>query len=227
MTEARRRGEALRADYDARGWVVADDVCAPPMVDALRAGFDAVVDDAVARARYPSREVCLRLVQLWSDPWRAAPIYSELLQDPAIAHLACGILGCEHVRVLTQRMVCKSPDGRAPLPWHQDLPSWRVASPRALSIWVALDDVDAASGGLRYLSGSHQTEDPEAEPVDGDVRAGGVLIHHPLVWHTSTANRSGRWRRACLLAVADATVPPRQGEWDPARNPVLPGAPVG
>ena len=58
-------------------------------------------------------------------------------------------------------------------------------------------------------------------------RAGGVLIHHPLVWHAATANRSGRWRRACLLAVADATVPPRQGEWDPARNPVLPGAPVG
>lgn len=170
--------------------------------------------------------MCLRLVQLWSDPWRVAPIYLDVLLDPAIAELACGILGCAQVRLLTQRMVCKAPDARAPLPWHQDLPSWRVADPRALSLWIALDDVDARSGGLRYLSGSHRTEDPDAEPVDGDVRAGGVLIHHPLVWHASMPNRSDGWRRACLLAVADATVPPISGEWNPDRNPVLPGAPV-
>lgn len=217
----------MSSDWGRDGWVRLPAVLSPGEVEELRVGFDAVVDDAVRRARYPSREACLRVVQLWHDPWRVSPAYRALLARSDVAEAARALIGCERVRLLSQRLVVKPPDGRAPLPWHQDLDTWEVGEPRAVAFWVALDEVDAGSGGLRYLPGTHLTATPGTGilPVDAPVCAGDVLAHHPLVWHASGSNRSGRWRRACILAVADAALPRRDGApWDAASRPVLPWA---
>ncbi|MDP2311544.1 MAG: phytanoyl-CoA dioxygenase family protein [Pseudomonadota bacterium] len=219
----------LRATVLRDGWTVAGALLSDEDIDALRAGFDAVVDDAVRTARYPSREACLRLVQLWHDPWRVSPAYAALLGHPALLALAREVLGCEDVRLLSQRLIVKPPDGRTPLPWHQDFPHSPLAEPHGALFWIALDDVDGTTGGLRYLPGTHLGAEPsiDIEAVGAVVPAGHVLVHHPLVWHAASSNRSGRWRRACLVTVADARTPSRAGAWDPAQFPLLPWAPGG
>jgi ectoine hydroxylase-related dioxygenase (phytanoyl-CoA dioxygenase family) len=219
------RADALRADFLRDGWAVTGPVLGAADIAALNAGFDAVVDDAVRAARYPSRAACLRVVQLWHDPWRVAPAYRDLLGNTVILGLARAVLGCDDVRLLAQRVVVKTPDGRTPLPWHQDLPHWPVADGPGALLWIALDPVDGTSGGLRYVSGSHTSDLPPTgtEAAAPAVPAGHVLVHHPQVWHAASSNRSTSWRRACLVGVADARVPRKDGAaWDPARAPLLP-----
>ncbi|MES2638675.1 MAG: phytanoyl-CoA dioxygenase family protein [Myxococcota bacterium] len=216
----------LRAAFERDGWVVAAPFLTPAEIDALRAGFEEVVDHAVRTARYPSREVCLRLIQLWHDPWRVSPVYGQLLARPELVALARACLGCEDVRFLSQRLIVKPPEGRTPLPWHQDFGHSPLAEPRGALLWIALDDVDGSTGGLRYLSGSHLGDEPPlgTDAVGPRVPEGHVLVHHPQVWHAASSNRSSSWRRACLVTVADARTPRRGGEWDPARSPLLPWA---
>ena len=68
---------------------------------------------------------------------------------------------------------------------------------------------------LRYIDGSHREGLRPHEPLEGEehnlvpsaelvdlsrestapVRAGGVVLHHPLTLHTSYRNESPRWRR--------------------------------
>lgn len=208
--------------------MVADPFLTPTEVEALRDGFEEVLDDAVRSARYASREVCLRVIQLWHDPWRVSPVYAALLLRPELLALARTCLGCDDVRLLSQRLIVKPPDGRTPLPWHQDFAHWPLTEPRGALLWIALDDVDGSTGGLRYLTGSHTLREPPmgADAEGARVPAGHVLAHHPLVWHAAASNRSPSWRRACLVAVADARTPSRSGAWDPARFPLLPAVPT-
>lgn len=220
--------EGLRAAFLRDGWAVTGPVLDDTTIALLNAGFDAVVDDAVRAARYPSREACLRVVQLWHDPWRVAPVYADLLASDTLLTLARSLLACDEVRLLAQRVVVKTPDGRTPLPWHRDLPEWPVADARGALIWLALDPVDGTTGGLRYISGSHGSDE---RPTGTDVATptvpvGHALVHHPQVWHAASSNRSTAWRRACLVSVADARVHRKDGAaWDPARTPLLPWSP--
>lgn len=89
--------------------------------------------------------------------------------------------------------------------------------------WIALDDADLDNGCMSMVPGSHhwgdqiamihQIEDfhqlpagPNGETLEAvprPVTAGHVHFHHPLTWHGSPANHSGRPRRA--LAVHFAT----------------------
>jgi len=41
------------------------------------------------------------------------------------------------------------------IPWHQDLPYWKIDGSQIGSVWVALDDMPLESG-VRYLKGSHR-----------------------------------------------------------------------
>jgi hypothetical protein len=210
----------VAARYARDGWVNAGPILDEGEIAALREGVDQVIDDCVRRARYPSREACLRIVQLWHDPWRVAPAYAALRRHPVLADLGRTVLDAPSVRVATQRLILKPPRGCSPLPWHQDQAGWPIATPRGVAIWLALDDVDGESGGLRYRTGSHRSG-TAGDPVDGVVRAGEALLHHAQTWHASTSNRSDRWRRACILLLVDARVPPREGAWDAVAHPVV------
>jgi hypothetical protein len=223
------RAISLQAALSRDGWVVTGPLLNRAEVGALRDGFEDLVDDAVRTARYPSRERCLRLVQLWNDPWRVSPAFARLLGRADLLALARECLGCDDVRLLSQRLIVKPPGGRTPLPWHRDFEHWELAEPRGALLWIALDDVDGATGGLRYLSGSHLHDAPPmgTDAIGAVVRLGEVLVHQPQVWHAASSNRSESWRRACLVAVADARAPRRSGEWDPARFPLLPWQPDG
>ena len=105
--------------------------------------------------------------------------------------------------------------------WHQDSPYWPVLTPKDVQVtaWVALDDVDEENGCMSMVPGSHRWGDKVAylhslkefegmpDSFEGhDVRVvtcpveiGTVHFHHPLTWHGSAANKSGRPRRAIAL----------------------------
>lgn len=106
-----------------------------------------------------------------------------------------------------------------PTPAHQDGFYFMLAPCEALTMWLALDDVDESTGCVRYLRGSHRRGLREHAPtqtlgfsqgvvdysseLDGaqeqacPVQAGTLLVHHALTIHRADGNRSpSRSRRS-------------------------------
>ena len=104
-----------------------------------------------------------------------------------------------------------------PTPPHQDGFYFCLKPDEAVTIWIALDDVDEENGCVRYLRGSHRegirphgrsavlgfsqtilgfgAPDKSREFI-GIVRRGDALVHHSATIHWADANRSIRERRA-------------------------------
>jgi len=67
-------------------------------------------------------------------------------------------LGGQPMRLMEDTLFVKYPqsDGGGPTAWHQDLPYMAVDRTGCLTIWVALSDVPADMGSLRFMEGSHR-----------------------------------------------------------------------
>jgi phytanoyl-CoA hydroxylase len=131
---------------------------------------------------------------------------------------AQALLGGEVVPKNLQYFNKPSGVGRA-TPAHQDGYYFLLSPCEAVTLWLALDDVDEENGCVRYLPGSHRrglrehqrtqvlgfsqgiADYPTAEDrrceIPVPAQAGDLLIHHALTVHRADANRSKtRSRRA-------------------------------
>ena len=128
--------------------------------------------------------------------------------------------------LLGESVVCKNmqyfnkpPQIGQPTPAHQDGFYFKLDPPQALTMWLALDDVDEENGCVRYVPGSHLqgmrdhgstgtlgfsqgiTDFPSAKDLQNEVafpaQPGDLLAHHALTIHRADGNRSEtRTRRA-------------------------------
>lgn len=113
------------------------------------------------------------------------------------------------------------PGDDAITPPHQDGRYHNLLPPETVNIWLALDDVGADNGGMRYVRGSHLLglrphgtcgqqpgfsmtisdfgpSDREKE-VAFSLRPGDAVAHHGLTIHRAPRNRSLRHRRAFCM----------------------------
>ena len=123
------------------------------------------------------------------------------------------------------QLVAKPPGHpRGVFHWHQDLAYWPATpAPETVTLWLALDDVDAANGCLRFVRGSHlepelrphrpltgdrdeshtlvaEVEEGDPAIVEVPLRRGEALAFRERVVHGSGGNVSERWRRAYVIA---------------------------
>jgi ectoine hydroxylase-related dioxygenase (phytanoyl-CoA dioxygenase family) len=154
---------------------------------------------------------------------RAEP-FSSLAFSPEIGRAAQRLIGREvPVRYHSDMLACKMPVGEAgskPTAWHQDFPIFPFDRYGSLAFWVALDDVPAERGAMRFLSGSHR-EGPMGRCLVGggdllaeyphladkyplsdllDLRAGDATAHHAGVIHGAPQNTTAEPRWALILA---------------------------
>lgn len=188
------------------------------------------------------------LMEQWLNPHRHGTLstlsVAESLRE-RIRHLL------QSVPVLFQDLLMSKNPGHQPMPFHQDFPFWPVAEPVGGVLWVALDSIDQSVGGLSLAAGSHidgigppidlhsglpqpgfvcDPIDLARYTVDTPVLAPGDAIwFHPLLWHRSDANLSGRQRR-----VWNSTWLPSQAHWSrqnaprhPLANRLQEGSAVG
>ncbi|MEZ4404647.1 MAG: phytanoyl-CoA dioxygenase family protein [Kofleriaceae bacterium] len=207
------------------GWAVTTRL----LDDAALAAAQAACDRALATAPLGPYGAIVH------DAWRGDPALAALV--PTLAPVAAAALGLAEVVLFQDHLIAKPAGGDHALPWHQDFSFWPLDRPDGVTLWLALDDVDLDSGGLGYVSGSHLggeraarwglvgPDDPRARlpPLDDallatatipTVSAGAALLHHPLTWHASGANRSPRPRRAWSSSWLAATV-----AWAPEHAP--------
>jgi phytanoyl-CoA hydroxylase len=182
---------------------------------------------ATAVAEKPSGEIEKKphsnpfLFNLWERDER----FRAVAQNPVIAGMARQLLGSEEVVLMEDGAIVKNPGIGKTLHWHQDYSYWPLATPAAVTAWIALDRVTVENGAMQMAVRSH--EDGERLPVefgDGssfmhderpgvpeipkdvagagyqlapyDLQPGECGFHHALLWHASGPNTSPNVRRA-------------------------------
>jgi ectoine hydroxylase-related dioxygenase (phytanoyl-CoA dioxygenase family) len=168
--------------------------------------------------------------------WRRDPDIRAVALDSPLPAAVAGLMGAGPLRLFYDQSFTKEPGADAPTPWHHDLTFWPVSGGRLASAWVALDVVDAASGAVHFLKGSHrdparwrptQPDTPETRVLanmdlprapDGwkaptgsrigfDMMPGDVLVFDALTLHGARGNRNPlRPRRALTIRYADSEV---------------------
>lgn len=131
-------------------------------------------------------------------------------------NLAEGLLG-DAVTGKNLQWFNKPPGIGRPTPAHQDGYYFMLEPNEAVTMWLALDEVDEANGCVRYVPGSHRegmrphgrtgtlgfsqgitdygAEDRRRERAMV-ARPGDLLVHHCLMIHRADANTSIRTRQA-------------------------------
>jgi ectoine hydroxylase-related dioxygenase (phytanoyl-CoA dioxygenase family) len=170
--------------------------------------------------------------------WRSLEPLQELVGDGRLARLACEVLEEDEVVLFQDHLIWKPPGTTEPIEWHQDFSYWPLARPAGVTLWLALDDADVANGCMSFVAGTHREgerrptsfvagrgdmpERSDLAPIDARGRAetplvarrGELSAHHPLAWHGSGPNTSGRERRAWSLTWIST-----RNSWDKGHAP--------
>ncbi len=137
----------------------------------------------------------------------------ELVRLPSVLDSVEALIGPD-ILCWSSGFFIKPPRSREHVGWHQDTRYWGFDSPDlVVTAWIALTDVNADSGPVEYVPGSHtrpllphrrtgdrantlyfhqQISSPvdESSAVVATMRAGEASIHHSKVIHRSRPNTS-------------------------------------
>lgn len=157
--------------------------------------------------------------------WTRNEKFKRFIFESEAATIAANIMGTNKVNMFFDHLLVKEPGSVEPTPWHQDGPYWKIKGEQICSIWFAMDHVTEASGGVRYVKGSHATglryrpqsfsgeghaeygeaglttmPDIDKTTSDDDIicyelAPGDCLIHHANVIHGAKGNDSIATRR--------------------------------
>jgi predicted DNA repair protein MutK len=83
------------------------------------------------------------------------------------------VLSAQRVHLLYDQLLVKEPGTPTPLSWHQDGASWPLEGDQAVSLWMAMDPVTVATGGVVYARGQHRG--PRYGCSNNVVRPGSVM----------------------------------------------------
>jgi ectoine hydroxylase-related dioxygenase (phytanoyl-CoA dioxygenase family) len=156
-----------------------------------------------------------RITQVMRPSWveealATMPIYTTALR------CAQDLLG-EDMAFDFDMLINKAPHTNTPTPWHQDAAYWiDLPDRRAVSIWVALDDVDENNGCMWFIPRKstfevlpHQSLNGKGalycEPIGREqaeaipLSKGGCTFHDGYTLHFSRGNTTDRQRRALIL----------------------------
>ena len=205
--------------YWEKGWAVVENVFAAEEAERiaqlalhisqaeLKSGGDRYVADASDDGEFAPRKI--------ERPFSKHADFQAFTLDPQLVQLLATLLGAPPL-LATDQLFMKPPRFGSAKPYHQDNFYFQCQpADHVITAWIALDDVDAENGCLRYIDGSHKGPILPHESVPGEpynlvpppelidlrkeslalVRKGGVVFHHGQALHTSHRNESDRWRR--------------------------------
>lgn len=211
--------EALWSAFQRDGFVVLRGFAARAQLEAYRNELARLAELAPTLPREhffyedKSDPTTLKQIQKLTEH---SPLFNGAA-DGEYKTLASQALG-DDVRMVNVQYFNKPPGVGRPTPPHQDGYYFMLDPCEAVTMWLALDEVDEQNGCVRYLPGSHRegmrpharTEtlgfsqgisdyeeaDRERE-VAVSAAPGDLLIHHAMTIHRADGNRSSsRSRRA-------------------------------
>ena len=215
--------ETRRSRFERDGFVVVRDFLPSEEFSLLGENLDRYVREVVptlpdADAFYDDRANPATLKQM--QRMGGDPFFEAYRRHPRWVALAEELLG--EAALAEQPEWFNKPPGTAHVtPPHQDNYYSCLAPPQVLTAWLALDDVDAENGCLRYVAGSHTRgyrpharsnilgfsqgitdyrPDDFALEVAVPLHAGDLVAHHGMTIHRADANMSrNRQRRSFAM----------------------------
>lgn len=216
--------------YISVGSVFPEDVIvrASEGMDRIRAGdYDTGLSPRRSRWNPGDSEDTLCKIEM---PQIANGAVRDLVSHPALGQFAARITGAKRVQVWWVQLLCKPSQktgqlSGANIGWHQDRQYWAnwEEGSELFTVWVAISDVTAESGPMRFVRGSHlwgfrgegdftgqdldQQKHQEISRPQGQsweeiaviLPPGGASLHHHLVYHGSGPNLSGTLRRSFAI----------------------------
>lgn len=210
----------LKQQFDADGFVHVEGFMNPEEVEDLEANLARFIRDIV-----PILSLGDVMYEDQAEPESLKYIgnlqihdshFAQFLWNPRIVRLAEALLQDavvpQHVQFFN-----KPPGLGKATPAHQDGYYFCLEPNEALTLWLALDNIDDENGALHYVKGSHKKglfphsasyvlgfsqglregrSTDLGEEVTCRVRRGDCLLHHSLIIHSAEANPSPRQRRA-------------------------------
>ena len=215
--------EALKEDFQRDGFVHLCGFMSPVEMEEIEQYYQQVVHEVVPGlpkrdAMYEDYERPETLKQV-NVPEADAPYFVELRKSAKMLGLAEGLLG-EEVVPQSLELFIKPPGVGTPTPPHQDGFYFCLVPDQALTLWLALDDMDNENGTLHYVAGSHKKgilshrasrvlgfsqglEEGDLAEFGREVacrlRRGDLLVHHSSTIHRAEGNPSSRLRRALAM----------------------------
>ena len=224
---------AQREQFATNGYVLQPDVIRPEDRDALVAAFERLFRGDFDTGCYPdewhwregiSKPDAFREIV---NAWKSDDSVAAVALEAAIGKRAAELMGWRGAR-LAQDDVLWKPPGASGVSYHTDgkyiSDNFVPRDDNSVTVWIALDNADEATGVVEYARGSHRWpratskasfhDGAGADPVTRAAAAAGVelvvdrhevsacsaVFHHQDVWHGSAANRSpDRPRRALGL----------------------------
>lgn len=192
--------------------------------DVLDSGLIAEANDHIAwlLQKNPDR----RPEALHNDLMTHDPFWVRLVSDPRLLDVAAQFIGPD-IALFASHYIVKPPFTGQPVLWHQDGGYWPLEPMDVVTLWLAIDRVDAENGCMKVIPGTHtlqlidmvdaqakggvlEKETPpeyvdEAKAVDIALAPGDVEVHHPNIIHGSHANTSPRRRAGLTIRYIPAT----------------------
>lgn len=213
----------LKEDYQRDGYVVVRGFLAPEEVarvnDALKRVIAEKIPSMAANHVVYEDKNDKSTLKLMQDLHVYEPFFDQLLFKSRFTEIA-EILLDDHALGKTVEYFNKPPLIGKPTPTHQDGYYFMLQPPEAVTMWLALEDVDEENGCVRYVKGSHlkpmrphgrtQTQgfsqgitdygndDDRANEVAVPARPGDLLIHHAMTIHRADGNKSSTRSRKAL-----------------------------
>jgi hypothetical protein len=151
----------------------------------------------------------------------------DLMCTPAIVERVADLVGPDVVGWGSQ-VFCKTPGDPMEVPLHQDAIYYPFTPARTVSVWIALDDVDADNAAMEFVPASHTLGglahsdltldgtrvldrtvvglDHVTETYVNELPAGWASLHSDLLLHRSPPNRSNRRRAGIALRYGPASM---------------------
>lgn len=208
------------ARYNREGFVQPFTVFDAGEVTRVRRYIDGLIADMGEAGGYGINCYQARLAGLW-----------DIATDPRIVDLVADLIGPD-VICWASAILSKRPGDPRRVPWHQDASFWKLSPARTVTVWLAIDDVDAANAAMRFIPRTHDCgplatgatdasavfhketagADALGAPFTNALRAGQASLHADMLVHGSEPNRSDR--RRCGLTLRYC--PPDVRVTDPA-----------
>jgi len=207
--------------FNRTGFVQPFDIYPASEISGIRAYLDGLMDAMGDRGGYGINCYQARLSGLW-----------DIATDPRILDHVEDLVGPD-ILCWATAILSKAPHDPRAVPWHQDASFWSLSPARTVTVWLAIDDADAANSAMRFIPGTHdkgalrvrQTDgasvfhketadaDTLGEPFTNVLKAGQMSMHADMLVHGSRANTSDRRRCGLTLRYCPPSVQITDAAW--------------